>query len=359
MKRKKLHIAQIAPPWVRIPPKKYGGIELIIKYLCDGLVNRGHKVTLFASGDSLTKAKLVSVWKHPLLEDHIKWTDYSFTLLNIAKAYERADKFDIIHGHNDQNELFFSQLVNTPTVHTMHNPLRGRSNAIMTPRIEVLNHYANKTNFVIISKSQLAVGDAKLKPKALIYNGVDINAFSFNAKPSDHFVWIARVDKVKGIGNAVTAAKRAKVKLIMAGLLDYTHRDYYDEVIRPQLSQTIRFIGEIGGKQKSTFYRNAKALLYPIEWDEPFGLVMTEAMACGTPVIAFDRGSVREVVKDGKTGFIVKTIPEMVRAMKKIDTIDRAACRDWVAKKFSVDRMVDQYEELYYRIIDQHKGKRR
>lgn len=353
--KKKLRIAQIAPLWVRIPPKKYGGIELIIKYLCDELIARGHAVTLFASGDSQTRAKLVSLRKRPLLDDGIKWTNQAYTLLNIAQVYEREGRFDIIHAHNDIYDLFFANGAKTPTVHTMHNPLVAK--APDEPRKKVLEHYRH-LNYVNISESQKKLAAVKrMHFIKTVYNGIDVSQFSFNAKPDDHFIWIARVDKYKGIGNAVRAAERAKAKLVMAGRLDYTQEEYFAREIKPRLNRNIKFIGEIGGKQKSPFYRQAKALLYPIEWNEPFGLVMTESMACGTPVIAFDHGSVREVVKNGVTGFVVKTLPEMVRAMKKIDSIDRKACRAWVEEKFSIQAMVDGYEEVYERILHAKRKK--
>ena len=352
--KKKLRIAQIAPLWVRVPPKKYGGIELIIKYLCDELTSRGHKVTLFASGDSQTKAKLVSLRKRPLLEDGIKWTNQAFTLLNIAQVYEHKKDFDIIHAHNDIYDLFFALTSTTPTVHTIHNPLIAKTEQDL--RKLVFEHYRH-LNYVNISESQKKLAAAKrMHFIKTVYNGIDVSQFSFNAHPKNHFIWIARVDKYKGIGNAIRASRLAHEKLIMAGRLDYTQEEYFAKEINPRLNSQTQFIGEIGGKEKSIFYRNAKALLYPIEWDEPFGLVMTESMACGTPVIAFDRGSVREIVKNGVTGFVVKTIPEMVRAMKKIDTIDRQACRDWVEKKFSVKAMVDGYEEVYERVLSQKRS---
>lgn len=350
--KKQLRIALIAPLWVRIPPKKYGGIELIIYYLANELTERGHKVTLFASGDSISRAKLVSLRKRPLLDDNIKWTNQAFTLLNISQVYERANEFDLIHAHNDIYDLFFANLVKTPTVLTMHNPLLAKQPD--EPRKKVMEYY-KKLNYVNISESQKKLSAVKLNFLKTVYNGIDVSQFEFNDTPDDHFVWIARVDKYKGIGNAVTAAEKAKAKLIMAGRLDYTQEAYFASEIKPHLNKKIQFIGEIGGKQKSNFYKSATALLYPIEWNEPFGLVMIEAMACGTPVIAFDHGSVREVVKDGKTGFVVKTIPQMVRAMKKVHTIDRRACRKWVEKKFSIQAMVDGYEEVYEKILRRKK----
>jgi glycosyltransferase involved in cell wall biosynthesis len=235
----------------------------------------------------------------------------------------------------------------------MHNPLIAKG--VNEPRKKVFEHY-KYLNYVNISESQKKLAAVpQMHFVKTVYNGIDVAQFSFNAHPKDHFIWIARVDKYKGIGNAVKAAKLAKVKLLMAGRLDYTQEKYFANEIKPHLNSQIRFIGEIGGTQKSEFYREAKALLYPIEWDEPFGLVMVEAMACGTPVIAFNHGSVREIVKNGITGFVVNTIPEMIRAMKKIDSIDRRTCRKWVEEKFSVKAMVDGYEEVYERVLASKK----
>lgn len=347
--RRKLRIAQIAPLWVRIPPKKYGGIELIIYHLANQLVERGHKVTLFASGDSITKGKLVSIRKKPLLDDGVKWTDQAFSLLNITEVFSRRKDFDIIHCHNDILELYFASLMGTPTVHTMHNPLH--SDKKINGRREVLREFRH-LNYVSISKSQRALSDVNLHIVQNVYNGIDVHSFKFVKKPQDHFLWIARVDKYKGIGNAIAAAERAKEKLLMAGRLDYTQEAYFKQSIKPHLDgRRIKFIGEIGGNQKNAFFGSGKALLYPIEWPEPFGLVMVEAMACGTPVIGFRKGSVPEIVKNGVTGFVVDTIPEMMRAMKKIHTIDRRKCREWVEQKFSISAMVDGYERVYEKVL--------
>jgi len=183
--------------------------------------------------------------------------------------------------------------------------------------------------------------------------------YKFNPKPKDHFVWIARVDPYKGIENAISAAEKAGVKLLLAGRLDPWRKEYFKKKIKPHLSNKIKFLGQLSQKQLSGFYREAKACLYPIEWQEPFGLIMTESMACGTPVIAFDQGSVSEVVKDGKTGFVVpslnkkrkKNIKGLVKAIKKIEEIKREDCRTWVKNKFSYQKMVDNYEKVYYQII--------
>jgi len=348
---KKLKIAQVAPLWFPIPPEKYGGTEWIIYNLCEGLTKKGHQVTLFASGDSKVPCKLVSFYPKGLIKSGISWHDQTYNLLNLSEAFKRAGQFDIIHSHIDLWEVYFAPLVKTPVLHTIHNPLY--SSQKIDSRLFVLNHFKNN-NFVSISNSQRKLSRAKLNFVATIYNGIRIEEFKFNPEPGDHFVWSARVDKYKGIENAIEIAKQAKVKLVLAGRLDSNQKEYFNKKIKPRLGKQIKFIGEYPSSQKADFFGRARALLYPIEWHEPFGLNMAEAMACGTPVIAFKMGSVPEVVKNGKTGFVVKNIKEAVGAVKKIDKIKREDCRKWVEKNFTSQIMVSNYEKLYYRLLKKH-----
>ncbi len=349
---KKLHIAQIAPLWFPIPPQKYGGIEWIVYHLCQGLKKRGHQVTLFASGDSRVPCKLISVYPKSLIKAGISWRDQTYNILNLSEAFKRAGQFDIIHTHIDLWETYFPQLVKTPVVHTIHNPLY--SSAKIDSRLFILEHF-KKNNYVAISNAQRKLSRAKLNFVATVYNGVDLKDFKFNPKGGDHFVWAARIDKYKGIENAIVVAKKAGIKLLLAGRLDPAQVNYFKTVIKPQLNRQIQYFGEYNRYQKSWFFSRAKALLYLIEWHEPFGLIMAESLACGTPVIAFNRGSVPEVVEDGKTGFIVNNINEAVEAIKKLDQIDRYVCRQWVEKKFTVEKMVENYENVYYKLIKRQK----
>ncbi len=353
---KKLNIAQIAPLWIRVPPVKYGGTELIVYHLCQELVRRGHNVTLFGPGNSRTAAKLVPGFRTNLLAAGIPWTNQLDTLRHLAQAFARSREFDLIHSHVDLWETFFAYFSRVPVVHTMHNPLYSSRQDDL--RLKLLAE-ARWSHFVTISDAQYRLGSATLNRVGTVYNGIDLSKFRYVARGGGPFIWIARVDPYKGIENAIAAAERARVRLLLAGRLDPARRQYFREKIRPHLHGGIQWLGEIDASQKSRFYGSAKALLYPIEWHEPFGLVMIEAMACGTPVIAFDWGSVREVVNDGVTGFVVNTIPEMIRAMKKIDTLDRAQCRAWVEKKFTVQTMVDGYERVYETVLRQKlKGSR-
>lgn len=351
---RRLRIAQVAPLWFSIPPKKYGGIEWIVYLLCEGLTKRGHKVTLFATKDSKVPCKLVGTFPRSLIESGISWQNPAFNIMNLTEAFKRAKEFDIIHTHIDLWECFFSPLTKTISLHTIHNPLYTTEDPKKDFRLFLLKKYRDQ-NFVAISKSQKKLSAVKLNFVAVIYNGIKIEDFKFNPKPKDHFIWCARIDKYKGIENAIEIAKRAKVKLILAGRLDPTRREYFKKKIKPHLGKQIKYIGEYSHKEKSNFFGQAKALLYPIQWHEPFGLNMVESMACGTPVIAFKMGSVPEIIKDGKTGFVVNNIKEAVQAVKAIDKIKREDCRKWVEEKFSAERMVSDYEKLYFKLLENKK----
>lgn len=366
---KKLKIAQVAPLWVKIPPEKYGGIERIVHYLTEELIRRGHEVSLFASGDSKTKAKLFSVYPRALKKDNVPWSDPFWNLENLSRAFQQAEDFDVIHSHLDIWTLFFQELIKTPVIHTFHNPLYTSS--ITAPeklpsRLKMFDLHKKTSYGCFISKSQRTLCPVKF-PKNLssvVYNGIDISPLKFNPKPKDYFVWIARIDPYKGIENAIEAAQATGIKLLLAGRLDPSRQDYFKEKIKPHLNKKIQYIGEITQKELPDFYGNAIACLYPIEWHEPFGLIMVESMACGTPVIAFDRGSVAEVVKDKKAGFVVpflnkkgeKNIKGIIEAIKNISQIKRADCREWVEKEFTYQKMTDRYEKLYYQLSKKRHG---
>lgn len=359
-KNKKLRIAQVAPLWLTIPPERYGGIERIVAMLCDLLVERGHDVTLFAAPGSKTKAKLVSVFEKPLLEAGIPWSNPVWNLRNLSKAFEMAcsGEFDVVHCHLDVWGLFFHNLTGVPTLHTMHNPLyRTNADATKDDRLKLFTQEAYRTNIAFISESaknqaMVKFPDDKVR---IIYNGSDLSHLQFNPKGGDHFAWIARMNKHKGVENAIAAAEKMGAKLLLAGRIDPTQVEYFETTIKPHLNDNIKYVGELTEEELSGFYGQAKALLYPIEWEEPFGLVVTEAMACGTPVIAYRRGSMPELIEDGKTGFVIDSdIDKLVEAMKKVDQIDRVVTRKHVEDKFSKERMVDDYERAYYDLINKN-----
>jgi len=343
---KKLRIAQVAPLWFSIPPKKYGGTERIVSYLTEELVKQGHDVTLFASGDSKTNAKLVSVTKKGLISQGVPWIDYNWAGLNTSVALGNADKFDIIHCHWEFFPVFFQRFIKTPVVYTFHNIPKHKDH-----RWKILDYYKKDMNVVFISNSEKKNSPIKFKKDWIIYNGIDISNLKFNKEKNNNFVWIGRIDPIKGIENAIKIAKKLDLRLSLAGQIQEMRKDYFKKIIKPNLSDKIKYLGELSQNQLSDFYGNAKACLYPIEWEEPFGLVMAESMACGTPVIVFDRGSAKEVVKNGETGFVVKNINEMAKAIKKIDGINRSACRERVEEKFTCQRMASNYEKIYYEIL--------
>lgn len=347
---KKLRIAQIAPVWFSIPPKKYGGIERIISFVTEELVKRGHQVTLFAPANSKTKAKLVSLVKKGALSSGAKWADYWWNLFNYSVAFEKAKSFDVIHCHWGMMGGFFQKFVKTPVLHTLHN-IPSKSHQ----RWKIFEYYKNDLNLVFISKSEKRNSPLRFKNSWIVYNSVDISQFKFNPHPQNHLIWIARICPAKGTKEAIEIAKKAKIKLLLAGQIQPQHRKYFETEIKPELNSQIQYVGELSQKELSNFYGLAKVCIYPIDWEEPFGLIMTESMACGTPVIVFDRGSAKEVVKDGKTGFVVKDVKEAVEAVKKIDQINRKECRKWVEEKFSISKMVDGYEKVYYEILKRKK----
>src|SRR4030043_1172569 len=325
--------------------------------LCDGLSARGHAVTLFASPGSTAKGKLISVFEKPLLDANISWSNPVWNLRNLSLAVEMANKgkFDIIHSHLDLWTLFFHNLTKTPVIHTMHNPLyRTNADANKDDRLRLFTEEAKRTNIVFISRSakDQAMIEFPEKRARIIYNGIDLSHFKFNEKGGEHFVWISRVNKHKGVENAIAAAEKLGVRLLLAGRIDPTQVEYFDAYVKPHLNEKIKYIGELTEEQLSDFYGGAKACLYPIEWEEPFGLVVAEAMACGTPVIAYRRGSMPELIEDGKTGYVIDSnIDLLAKAMQKVGQINRALVRQHVEERFSKERMVDDYEKAYYEIL--------
>ena len=360
---KKLKIAQIAPIWYSLPPKKYAGIERIAYYLTEELIKRGHKVTLFASGDSKTSAKLISLRKRALAKDKISWSDTFWELANLSFAFKKADDFDIIHSHVGLRALFFQNLIKTPVVHTFHNPVYAESKKLPVS-LEILKLYKEETNACFISKKAKKICPIKLKHNWVVYNGIDLNLFSFCPVPKDYFLWVGRCDPYKGIENVIKIAKIARIKLYLAGKIDPERKEYFRKKIKPNLSRNIRYLGEVPQKKLVKLYGGAKALLYPIEWHEPFGLVMAEAQACGTPVITFDLGSTPEVVKNKKTGFVLpfldknkeKNIKGIIDALQKINQIKRKDCRLWVEENFAKEKMVENYEKIYYELLKKKKN---
>jgi glycosyltransferase involved in cell wall biosynthesis len=337
-----MRIAQLASLVESVPPKKYGGIERFVHYLTEELVKRGHYVTLFASGDSQTKAKLVSIAKQNLRETDTPDPENN-NMKNVEKVYDQANTFDIIHNNLDYYSFQAASKSKTPTVTTLHGPIT-KSNK------NIYNKYKD-LNFVSISLAQRKNGE-NLNWKANIYHGIPVEEFPFNNKPKDYLLVVGRITHEKGTHIAIDVANALKKELYIVAKLDKADVDYFREFIVPRLkSKNIHWVGEMGFEEKNKMMANALCMLHPVTWPEPFGLVLTEAMATGCPVVAFNLGSIPEIISDKKTGFIVKNEEEMKTSIKNMGSISRKACRKHVQDKFSLKHMVDGYEKLYDEIV--------
>ena len=342
-----MRIAQIAPLWERVPPPGYGGIELVVGLLTDELVRRGHDVTLFASGDSITLAKLESVHPQALrLDPNVKECGI-YDMLQLSRVYEQAQEFDIIHSHMGCGALPYGTLVKTPTLHTLHG--------IFTPDNEKMFKHARKQPYTSISNSQRK-RELGLNYVATVYNGVDVDSYEFYEQPDNppYLAFLGRISPEKGTHLAIEIAKRSGWHLKIAGKVDKVDVEYFETLIKPQIDgQQIEYLGEANHQQKNRLMGGAVATLFPITWPEPFGLVMIESMAAGTPVIAIELGSTSEVIADGKTGFLCQDLDECIAAIDQIPTLSRQDCRQHVRDKFSVQCMVEGYEAVYRQLISE------
>ncbi len=360
VKTKKLRIAQIGSVWETTPPPLYGGTERIVSVLTEELVRRGHDVTLFATGDSKTSAKLEAVCPRALYRDSIPWTNALYPLLHITNALDRANQFDIIHMHfntrQDYVALALADCIKTPIIFTMHFVLPKEGEKGKEDRFLLLKKYKNR-NFTVISHAQKTLDF--LNYVGMVHNGLDFSEFKFNAKPENYLTWLGGFRHNKGTAEAIAVAKKVGMKLIIGGKLDWANEEYvkyYKEKIEPEIDgKQVICLGELNDREKIKLLRSAKALLHPLNWNEPFGLVAIEALACGTPVIAFDNGPVKEQIIEGKTGFIVKNINEMAEAVGKIDKLDRKKCYESANEKFSAKTMAQGYEDVYARIIEKSR----
>ncbi|MCH7577860.1 MAG: glycosyltransferase family 4 protein [Chloroflexi bacterium] len=340
-----MKILQIAPLWERVPPPGYGGTEAVVSVLTDALVRAGHDVTLWASGDSLTLAELRSVYPRGLrtAKDVSDATPYEW--VHAGAAIAGAKQFDIIHNHAMEPVMALAGLVNVPMLTTMHCLITSDTRVVW-------QRYSGYYN--TISRAQFSTVPPLEKPQhaGVVRNAVDVASFPFSTQKDDYLLCLNRVAPEKGTHLAIEAARRAGRKLIIAGKVDPVDRDYYEAAVKPRVDgRDVVFLGEADQRTKRELYARAACVLMPICWDEPFGLVMVEAMACGTPVIAFARGAAPELIVDGETGFLVNDVDSMLEALGKIDTIEPDCCRQHVEANFDVPVMVEGYLRLYREIV--------
>ena len=334
-----MNIAMLSPIAWRTPPRHYGPWENVASLLTEGLVACGHDVTLFATADSQTSAKLRAVCPQGYEEDR-SLIPKVWECLHISELFERADAYDIIHNHFDYLPLTYSSLTATPVVTTIH----GFSSPGILP---VYEKYNGETFYVAVSDADRA---PELDYIKTVHHGIDFAQFDFQSDPDDYLLFFGRMHPDKGVREAVEIAQTSGKKLILAGIVQ--DQDYFDHHVAPHLNKDkATYIGSVGPAERSRLLGKARALLHPIAFNEPFGLSVVEAMACGTPVIAFDRGSMPELIQSGESGFLVNTVTEAVEAVARIDTIDRAYCRRHVEKHFTVDRMISEYAHVYETIL--------
>jgi glycosyltransferase involved in cell wall biosynthesis len=336
-----MRIAQVSPPWLAVPPKGYGGIEWVVALLADGLSESGHDVTLFATGDSTTKAKLEYIFAEapgPAAINDI-WHDSVQTMYSLRDP----DAFDVFHLHSPFSALAAGAVLGRPVVHTLHGSF--------SPHMRLLyEQVKDRAWYVAISQAQRD-HMPELNYAGVVYNGIDVPAYPLRKEKDDYVLFLGRAAPEKGALRAVLAARAAGARLVAAvKVADALEKEHWEQEVLPNMPKDATVLGEVTIEEKMDLLSRARAVLFPIDWDEPFGLVMTEAMACGTPVIATPRGSVPEVVADGRTGFVVsvESYPEeAAAALKCLDEIDPAACRAWVEERFSKEAMVAGYERAY------------
>ena len=340
-----MKIAQVAPLYESVPPQLYGGTERVVSYLTEELVRQGHQVTLFASGDSVTQARLVAACPRALRLDPACVDQLAHHIVLLEQVFRQARAFDLLHFHIDYFHFPLSLRQHIPTVTTLHGRLDLPD---LVPMYQLFP-----------SMPVVSISDAQRAPLpwvnwlGTVYHGVPENLYTFRETPGTYLAFIGRIAPEKGVEQAIAIAQQAGMPLKIAAKVDRADRDYFREVVQPLLHQhpLVDYIGEVGGETKDTFLGEAYALLFPIEWPEPFGLVMIEAMACGTPVIAYPRGSVPEVLEDGVTGWIVADIEEAVQAVGRVPALSRTRCRQVFEARFSASRMAQDYLRLYTQLL--------
>ncbi|MGZ3754516.1 MAG: glycosyltransferase family 4 protein [Mucilaginibacter sp.] len=333
-----MKVAILSPVAWRTPPRHYGPWEQMASNIAEGLVKRGVEVTLFATGDSITAGKLDFICEKGYEEDREQDAKV-LECLHISNLMEKASSFDLIHNNFDFLPLTYAGLIKTPLITTIH----GFSSQKIIP---VYQKYNKTGHYVSISNSDRS---PELDYLATVYNGLDPKSFDFNDQPDDYLLYFGRIHPHKGTAEAIAIAKKSGRKLLISGIIQ--DEGYFKEKIEPQLDEQIQYLDSSGPDKRNELLGNAYALLHPISFEEPFGLSVAEAMLCGTPVIAFNRGAMPELIEHQQTGFLVSNIDEAVEAVAQIQQLNRRDCYDWAISKFTCDKMVDDYLALYRQIL--------
>ncbi|HSN31637.1 MAG TPA: glycosyltransferase family 4 protein [Ideonella sp.] len=340
-----MRIAQVAPLFESVPPQTYGGTERVVSYLTEALVGLGHEVTLYASGDSVTAARLVPIVPHSLRTDRRRPDWLVWHTLMLDRVLADADRYDVIHFHVDVLQYPLARRCACPSVTTLHGRLD------LPDLVPLYRHFADAP-LVSISNSQ-----RKPLPfaawRATVHHGLPLDLYRFHPEPGEYFAFVGRVSPEKRVDRAIEIALACGVPLRIAAKVDAADRDYFALHIKPLLDHPlVEFVGEIDEPRKNDFIGNARALLFPIDWPEPFGLVMIEAFACGTPVISYSGGSVGEVMQHGVTGFVVSDQQEAIEAASQVQLIDRQRCREVFEERFTAATMARRYLDVYAGLIE-------
>ncbi|HYD81882.1 MAG TPA: glycosyltransferase family 4 protein [Paucimonas sp.] len=340
-----MKIAQVAPLFESVPPKGYGGTERVVSYLTEELVRQGHEVTLFASGDSVTRARLIPAVEHsirPQIGDQ-SWLAYHTIQMDLVARM--AAEFDVIHFHTDYLHFPLAESLRIPHVTTMHGRLD------LPEQVPVFRRFTNCPLVSISDNQRQPLPNANWY--ATVHHGLPPDLYSCRAKAGGYFVFIGRVSREKRLDRAIDIAERCGTRLYIAAKVDKADEPFFNECIKPLLGlPMVEFIGEVGEREKRELLEGASALLFPIDWPEPFGLVMIEAFCCGTPVVAYRCGSVPEVMEDGVTGFVVDDQEQAVRAAQAVMTFDRRRCREAFERRFTSAHMAQAYLRVYRNVIE-------
>jgi glycosyltransferase involved in cell wall biosynthesis len=344
----RLRIAMLAPPWISVPAAGYGGVESVVSALTEALVRQGHEVTLFCAPGSVSSATVVALLEesHPdEIERSVLEVDHVGRAFDAIDSATDGDRFDVVHDHSGFAALAMANRIDTPLVHTLHGPFTSDTAAFYAC-------HGHKATLVGISRAQLASAPPGLGAIDSIPNPIDLHAWPLEEHKGDYLLWVGRITPEKGPHRAIAAARAVDARLVLAGVIQPGQQEFFDREVAPHIDgQRVCFVGEVGGQTKRSLFARARGLLMPIRWDEPFGMVMVEALACGTPVIAFPQGAAAELVMDGTTGFLVDDEDEMADAVGQLPRIDARDCRAWVSQHCDVEVVAAAYQRTYRSVM--------